>query len=142
MIDIDGREIMEVVPLLNPTEDNLTRGIRGLPLLFLQGILLQIQSLPSLPPPLQQPQQGQQLQEGQQPQTQTQTQPQGLDHEWYVQRLLKEIEDIGIELFVQRLDPETVHESCSILNLAANEDLVGLISFPFTIENNIFIIVW
>jgi hypothetical protein len=33
---------------------------------------------------------------------------------------------VGLELFIQKLDPETIQESCSLLNLGANEEEVLL----------------
>jgi hypothetical protein len=96
----------DVVPLLHPTQDNLKSSIRSLPLHFIQGILVHIQSISTV--------------------------PQNLSHEWFVERLLHEVEDIGMELFVQKLDPETVQESCSLLNLGANEEEVCIYAHPTT----------
>jgi hypothetical protein len=89
---------MDVVPLLDPTEDNLRRGISSLSITFVQGILVHIQSCTTI--------------------------PNDVGDAWFVNRFLHEVEDVGLELFIQKLDPETIQESCSLLNLGANEEEV------------------
>lgn len=89
---------MNEVPLLHATAANMTRRFASLPATFIKDVLVEIHSCS--------------------------THPQDVDDAWCIARLLHEIEDIGLELFIQKLDAETVHESCSVLNLGANEEEV------------------